>query len=93
MKGKDTSYREYVKQYGSPAPDPLPENEYIIDIVYNYYNLFVDGMGGISAPGIIGVLDVEGIHGNVKKIFLQKITYYIVSSLEVRQKETTFKDK
>ena len=91
-KGKNTSYREYVKQYGSPAPKILKENEPIIDIVYNYYNLFIDGMGGLNSNAIISILDVEDIDDKERSIYLRKIQHYMVSSMLIRQKETTFKD-
>jgi len=96
LHGKDTSYKEYVKQYGRQDLPPviLEENSIVIDIVYKYFNIMTDSMGGINSSGIISVLELEGINKKVRSVYLQKMIHYITISLMTKEKEnTTFKDK
>lgn len=72
----------------------IEENAFIIELVYKYYNIFVDGMGGINASGISLILGVEDVPKKIQSIYLQKIIYYTTVSLQIRDKEEnpTFED-
>jgi len=70
-------------------PKILPENEHIIDIVTNYYNMLIDGMGGINTVGIIKILELEDVDRREMPILLQKISYYLSMSLLIRNEQTT----
>ena len=100
LHGKDASYKEYTKQYGRQDLPPviLEENSIVIDIVYKYFNILLDGMGSINSSGIISVLELEGINKKVRGIYLQKIIHYVTISLLIQEKNrekenSTFKDK
>ena len=64
------------------------ENYEAMEIILNYSNVMMDGMGGINSMGIDKVLDWENINDSQKrKSLIKKILLYISTYLNTRHEE------
>lgn len=63
----------------------IPENWEVVDILFQFQNTFIDGMGGINIGNIKYVIDLVGVED--EDIILRKILIYLSAALAKRNED------
>jgi len=66
----------------------IPDNFEVMEIIFNYANLFVDGMGGLSSIGIDKVLEWESVVDQKQKSkMISKIILYMSAYMSAQRED------